>query len=253
MPPRGASAPSPANCRCFLRVCCRGAARGPVRAHAASVRGAGVRRVLPGPGVPAAYRSPTASTACWPCWYRCWSPRASCRSTRTIASCSSSSRCSWGWAIVLEKRTRLFWILASLSFVLMLYLAICFTSTSPGGARRGVDEAPRCAVRQSVRLRRSRTTPATRAAAADGEEPRHGRQPHLGPRQGGHAGHGISVRRGVTPSSAERRPHRQPCVASAASRCVSAVAESSPGVASWPGVRTSGAGLLGRTRDEWSR
>jgi hypothetical protein len=35
-----------------------------------------------------------------------------------------------GLAIVLEKRTKLFWVLASLSFVLMLYLAICFTSAS---------------------------------------------------------------------------------------------------------------------------
>ena len=41
-----------------------------------------------------------------------------------------------GLGVVLEKRTKLFWILASLSFVLMLYLAIGFTSTSP--AARGV-------------------------------------------------------------------------------------------------------------------
>ncbi len=41
-----------------------------------------------------------------------------------------------GLAIALEKRTKLFWVLASLSFVLMLYLAICFTSASPGA--RGV-------------------------------------------------------------------------------------------------------------------
>ena len=41
-----------------------------------------------------------------------------------------------GLGVVLEKRTKLFWILASLSFALMLYLAIAFTSTSP--AARGV-------------------------------------------------------------------------------------------------------------------
>jgi hypothetical protein len=35
-----------------------------------------------------------------------------------------------GLAIVLEKRTKVFWVLASLSFVLMLYLAVCFTSAS---------------------------------------------------------------------------------------------------------------------------
>ena len=35
-----------------------------------------------------------------------------------------------GLGIALEKRTKLFWVLASLSFVLMLYLAICFTSAS---------------------------------------------------------------------------------------------------------------------------
>lgn len=39
-------------------------------------------------------------------------------------------------AIALEKRTRVFWVLASVSFVLMLYLAICFTSAAPGA--RGV-------------------------------------------------------------------------------------------------------------------
>jgi Mannosyltransferase (PIG-V) len=35
-----------------------------------------------------------------------------------------------GLGIVLEKRTKLFWVLASASFVLMLYLAVCFTSAS---------------------------------------------------------------------------------------------------------------------------
>jgi hypothetical protein len=41
-----------------------------------------------------------------------------------------------GLGIALEKRTKLFWVLTALSFVLMLYLAVCFTSAAPGA--RGV-------------------------------------------------------------------------------------------------------------------
>jgi hypothetical protein len=41
-----------------------------------------------------------------------------------------------GLGAVLEKRTRLFWALAAVSLVLMLYLAVCFVSAAPGA--RGV-------------------------------------------------------------------------------------------------------------------